>query len=263
MEKKFNYVYITTNIINGKQYVGSHATDIIDDNYLGSGKYFYKALKKEGKTNFKREVLCECETILEARQLESVYIEKYNTLVPNGYNISDKGGFGYKGASHSKETIEKIRKANLGRKVSEETKEKQRQKKLGISTKRRGKGIKQEMIEKYGEKEGLERYNTFVEKQRKTHKGKTQSKETIEKRIKNTGEPWNKGKQYTTHPWSEEQKQKLRKPKTNTKYKKILTPELEFEIQNLYKAGVKIKQIQKITPIKNFYKIKEIINKIM
>lgn len=104
MERKFNYVYITTNMLNSKQYVGSHATDNIDDGYLGSGTYFFNSVKKYGKENFKREFLEECSDILEARKLEGFYIEKYNTLRPNGYNISPKGGIGFMGAVHSKET---------------------------------------------------------------------------------------------------------------------------------------------------------------
>jgi hypothetical protein len=56
-----NFIYITTNLINGKQYVGSH-NGTEDDNYLGSGKpAFSNALKKYRKENFKREVLEFCE----------------------------------------------------------------------------------------------------------------------------------------------------------------------------------------------------------
>jgi len=31
-----HYTYITTNLINGKQYVGDHSTDNLNDEYLGS-----------------------------------------------------------------------------------------------------------------------------------------------------------------------------------------------------------------------------------
>ncbi len=40
-----NFVYLTTNLENGKQYVGSHEGDI-SDNYLGSGILISKAIKK-------------------------------------------------------------------------------------------------------------------------------------------------------------------------------------------------------------------------
>jgi len=50
-------LYITTNLINGKQYVGDHSTNKIYDTYLGSGSGILNAIKKYGKENFKREIL--------------------------------------------------------------------------------------------------------------------------------------------------------------------------------------------------------------
>ena len=74
MSKKFNYIYITTNILNNKQYVGSHCTDNIDDGYIGSGRLFLKAVRKYGKENFSREVLEECESDIKAREREGIFI---------------------------------------------------------------------------------------------------------------------------------------------------------------------------------------------
>ncbi len=136
------YNYITTNLINGKQYVGSHQTDNLEDGYLGTGKYFLRAVKKYGKSNFRRSIICFCNTIKEAFLNEEYYIKKFNTLSPTGYNLSLTGGFQF-GGKHSEESIQKgiktkikngtlggwnlskdakdkISKANKGRKLSEE-----------------------------------------------------------------------------------------------------------------------------------------------
>jgi hypothetical protein len=43
------FIYKTTNLLNGKYYIGMHVTNQIDDGYLGSGKYLNNAIKKYGK----------------------------------------------------------------------------------------------------------------------------------------------------------------------------------------------------------------------
>ena len=59
LEKKYNFVYITTNLINGHQYIGEHSSNDLNCyktiNYIGSGRpYFDRAKKKYGRRNFKR-----------------------------------------------------------------------------------------------------------------------------------------------------------------------------------------------------------------
>ena len=121
--KKIHFVYITTNLINGKQYVGDHSTDNIDDNYKGSGKYLKNSFLEHGRKNFKRDILDFFPTKKEAFEAQSPLIIKHNTLYPNGYNISPSGGM-LEGGSHSEESKDKIGRGNTGKIKDQKTKDK-------------------------------------------------------------------------------------------------------------------------------------------
>jgi len=90
--KKYHYVYIITNNINGKQYIGDHTTDNLEDNYMGSGKLLHEAYKKHGKNNFSKKILENFDSRYEAFKAQKKYIKKYDTLYPNGYNLHKSGG---------------------------------------------------------------------------------------------------------------------------------------------------------------------------
>ena len=82
-------IYLTTNNVNGKTYVGQHKYKKLYDGYIGSGSLLRRAINKYGKDNFTIEYL---ETDLsedEVDWLEQWYIEVLNPY----YNIS-KGGQG-------------------------------------------------------------------------------------------------------------------------------------------------------------------------
>lgn len=94
MEK--HYIYVTKNIVNGKMYVGKHTykgKESFDKNYLGSGYILKRAINKYGKDNFIQEILEYTNSKEENAERERFWIQKLNTLVPNGYNV-DKGGTG-------------------------------------------------------------------------------------------------------------------------------------------------------------------------
>ena len=87
----YGYVYLTTNTINNKRYIGQHKSEIFDEKYKGSGKILVQAFEKYGKENFEWEIIDTCESIDEALFLESMYISQYNSCTfmnnSNGYNI--------------------------------------------------------------------------------------------------------------------------------------------------------------------------------
>jgi group I intron endonuclease len=108
------YIYVVTNIINKKQYVGQHASNDKNDDYLGSGKILEKAIKKYSIENFKKEILQYCDYEIELDTCEEYWIKKLNTKVPNGYNLTD-GGEGGRGMIISLESRKKISKSKKGK----------------------------------------------------------------------------------------------------------------------------------------------------
>lgn len=55
--KKYHFLYKTTNITNGKYYIGMHSTSNLKDGYLGSGKRLRYSIRKYGVECFKLEIL--------------------------------------------------------------------------------------------------------------------------------------------------------------------------------------------------------------
>ena len=103
---KYYIIYLLTNNINGKMYVGQHGTDNLEDDYMGSGVAIREAIKEYGKKNFSKEILCYCVDRKDACQKEIEYIEKLDTT-HNGYNIT-KGGEGLLGYRQKTESIQRM-----------------------------------------------------------------------------------------------------------------------------------------------------------
>lgn len=91
-EYKYHYNYIITCLINNKQYIGQHSSNNLDNSYYGSSKLLKQDIEQFGFTNFKKEIIEVCKTKRDAKWNERKYIKQYNTLIPNGYNISKTGG---------------------------------------------------------------------------------------------------------------------------------------------------------------------------
>ena len=53
----FGYIYLTTNLVNGRKYIGKRISPVFDIKYNGSGTLLKKAINKYGKENFKTEII--------------------------------------------------------------------------------------------------------------------------------------------------------------------------------------------------------------
>lgn len=84
-------VYKTTNLINGKIYVGVHRTEDLDDGYLGSGKYLNNAIEKYGKENFSKDIIAICDTEEEMYALEESLVCQAFLTFFSTYNIVEGG----------------------------------------------------------------------------------------------------------------------------------------------------------------------------
>lgn len=140
------YIYKTTNLLNGKIYVGKRIYRKKDDTwYLGSGVYLNRAIKKHGRENFVKEIIEWCSDKKELCNKEIYWIKYFNsTNLKIGYNLSlggDGGNVGkeayikignkLRGKKKPKEFGEKVSKALKNKPKSKEHNEKVKQSLIG------------------------------------------------------------------------------------------------------------------------------------
>ena len=158
--ERYGEIYIITNKINGKQYVGQtvkkvrqrFTSHVFDSRRSDTRSGLHSAIKKHGIENFEVQSFATCTTSEELNRLEIHMIAELKTLSPNGYNLMTGGNKNHK---HSPESIALMSKSKTGNYT-----EKQRQ----GSASRRGKPLSQETLDKMS----------------KALKGRPPSKETIE-----------------------------------------------------------------------------------
>ena len=156
--KKFHFTYKTTNLTNGRYYLGMHSTNRIDDGYLGSGKRLYYELNKYGRDNFKFEILEQFDSREELVQAEINLITEHDLKNPNCLNLKQGGSGGF-----SKEDWEKGQKV-VSALLKERWKDPEYREKMIR--------VRQEGVKRL-HREGKVKYDTFT--------GKKHSPETIQK----------------------------------------------------------------------------------
>ena len=117
-------IYKTTNLLNGKFYIGKHQTANPDDTYLGSGKALEAAINKYGRDNFKKEVLYIFDSEIAMNSKEKELITESLVNDPKSYNlgIGGEGGPHFKGRKHTIKSRQKM--GRLNQKLSKEHRDK-------------------------------------------------------------------------------------------------------------------------------------------
>jgi group I intron endonuclease len=174
------FLYIITNLINKKQYVGitNNIAERWKNHCCGHGaRLVWAAIQKYGKENLKFEILFEGSDE-EIKRLECLTIATLDTIAPNGYNLT-AGGDGL--FNPCEETRQKISKSLTGKKQSSETIEKRRQ---ALTGKQRT----EEQKAKYSASHmGVIHSPEVIERIRVKNKGRKQTPEEREMRSKNSG----------------------------------------------------------------------------
>jgi group I intron endonuclease len=173
------YVYLITNKVNGRQYVGQSKCDDINKRWkqhkLCSKKYIgthlYNAYMKHGIDNFIFKIICICFDD-DCNKYEIEYIKKFNTLSPNGYNLTPGG---HCGITHP-ESIEKMRES-VKRSWTEERRKEMSIRFSGENAPRYGKKTSEEQKEKlrktskqYWENMSKEDYESICKKRKERFK---------------------------------------------------------------------------------------------
>lgn len=94
MKKKY-IIYKITNLVNNKIYIGQHVTYDVDDNYMGSGIYLKRAIEKYGLSNFKKEILFECNNQKELDEKEAELVNENFVKRKDTYNLNLGGSSWY------------------------------------------------------------------------------------------------------------------------------------------------------------------------
>lgn len=127
MERKF-YIYKITNIVNNKVYIGQsispkHRWQAHKRSANKPSQIIHYALAKYDIRNFVFEVVASCLDQDAANNTETTIVIQENSLVPNGYNVSN-GGFNAPKTEEWKRKVVTTRRAKDNYKHSNETKRK-------------------------------------------------------------------------------------------------------------------------------------------
>lgn len=115
-------IYEIENLINGKKYIGKDSKN--NPNYLGSGKYLKLAIKKYGRSSFKKTIIEVCSTVEELNSREVYWLQLLNCKNSlKYYNATDTVTPCRAGRPLTEEHRKKLSEANRGKKHLPKTRE--------------------------------------------------------------------------------------------------------------------------------------------
>jgi hypothetical protein len=136
-EKKYHFIYKTTDIRNGNFYIGIHSTDNLDDGYIGSGARLKHLIYKHGKKIFNMEIL---EFLPDRKSLKEREIEIVNTdllLEEKCMNLKSGGYGGFNNETHQFKCSQAAGLKHSERLKTDEEYRKKRSKQISESNKKR------------------------------------------------------------------------------------------------------------------------------
>lgn len=244
-------IYKITNLITGMSYIGKDQSD--NKYYMGSGILLWNSYRKRFNRNdlsckkrthhkwiyeqnqilhyYEKTILHTCDNKDELCKLEKYYINKYNTIRPNGYNIADGGeggclisGYTNEEKDEWKKKISKTTKATMNRPEVKEkflsaVQNKSDEWKAHISkslTGKKGSPMSDETKKRLSERNTGNKYG-IGNKSRTGYRNSEEMNKRISEGLKKVvhTEEWNKNvsKALKGKPKSESHKEALRKPK--------------------------------------------------
>ena len=91
----YGYIYLTTNLVNGKKYIGRHRSTTFDEKYHGSGVNLLKAIDKYGVDNFETHIIQECFSEDDLNASEIRLIAEHDAVASDSYYNIARGGDGH------------------------------------------------------------------------------------------------------------------------------------------------------------------------
>lgn len=180
------YIYLITNTINKKQYVGQTRRPDVEERWRQHrsnktlGPYLKSAYAKYGHDKFKFQVICICFDE-DCDKYEEEYIKKFNTLSPNGYNLKGGGHF----SKHHPDTMVKM-KESLKKVWTEEKRKKMSEKLKGENHHSYGKqltDVQKEQLsisaKKYWENMSKEEHEKICKERRERNSTKQPSEKVL------------------------------------------------------------------------------------